>query len=377
MSSPIAINQWEWVLVAENVTSVVLNEKAPGYVYYYTFRETGQTAPTAIAQKSVPLEAVRIFEYIPTEIIRSQYNIDVYILCFYPDDRFANPGAVRVDENLGATHGGWGKGYLDFNQDFELRVELGRIPNHSTVKKFGSNPLVTTATVPEDVWEYGGEYTYDADGTAPIVSLVSDDAADTMMIEVQGLDIDGEFVSQNITLNGTTRVALTTALWRVYRMFNTGTVDVAGTVYCYTSTGSVPAGADVRAIINGDNNQTLMALYTIPKGKVAFIHKGEAGLQFEASGPQAATDFAEIHYEIRLYQGVFAVKKQFTLLSSASSIHQDRRVFPDTVPALSDIRVRVKAVSDDMGVWATFDILLIDETEFPEDYLISIGQPGY
>jgi len=35
------------------------------------------------------------------------------------------------------------------------------------------------------------------------------------------------------------------------------------------------------------------------------------------------------------------------------------------------------ASKNDMGVFGTFDILLIDETLFPDSYLTAIGQPGY
>lgn len=51
--------------------------------------------------------------------------------------------------------------------------------------------------------------------------------------------------------------------------------------------------------------------------------------------------------------------------------------FPDIIPALTDIKLRVIEVSAEMGFFGTFDILLADETMFPNDYLKAIGQPGY
>ena len=62
---------------------------------------------------------------------------------------------------------------------FELAVAMGLVAGHSYVGKFGENPDVDTGTTPEDVWEGGGAYTYDADASAPIQYLSSSDAGDT------------------------------------------------------------------------------------------------------------------------------------------------------------------------------------------------------
>lgn len=261
--------------------------------------------------------------------------------------------------------------YLNAGQSFELKVSMGLVPKHSTVDKFGENPEIDTNTAPEDIWEAGGLYTYDAVGTAPIVSLVSDSAADTMTINVQGLNIDGYLVSQEITLSGTTRVALTTPLWRVFRMFNTSATNITGTVYCYVGTGGVPSLADTRAIIDNGNNQTLMALYTIPRGYVGFLYKGEIGM----SRSVAAGETQAAYYS-RRYGRVFRVKKRVDLSNSGDSLFQDKRSFPDIVPALTDIKLTVEAVSaNSTGVFGTFDILLVEQDVFSDEYLATIGQP--
>ncbi len=258
-------------------------------------------------------------------------------------------------------------------QPFQLRVNFGMLEGFSVVDKFGENPDVGTGTAPEDVWEAGGEYIYDADGTAPIVSLISDSAADEQEISVQGLDVEGNLVTQLIKLTGTTRVALDTPLWRVFRMFNNDNVDVAGTVYCYVGTGGVPAAADVRAIIDNGNNQTLMAMFTIPKGFVGFLFRGEIG----QSRAQTA-GFARCAYYSRRFGKVFRVKKRIDTSNSGTSIYQDDRSFPDIIPSLTDIKIRVESVSaNSTGVFATLDILLVTEDNFSDEYLQAIGQPGF
>ena len=264
---------------------------------------------------------------------------------------------------------------LTSSKKFELDVNMGRVPGYSFLDKFGVNPLITTTSDPEDVWEFGGLYTYDADGTAPIVSLVST-AADTQPIKVTGLDINGDEVEQEITLTGTTRVALSTPLWRVYRMENEGTADLTGIVKCYVGTSDTPIDADVRAIIDNGHNQTLMALYTIPKGKVGFLYRGELGIKFQGS-ISAGNNFANCSYYSRRYGKVFKIKKSISLVTNATALFQDVRSAPDTIPSLTDIRMTIEEVSEDAGAWGTLDILLVDETEFPTSYLQAIGQPGY
>ena len=257
--------------------------------------------------------------------------------------------------------------------DFKLEVSKGNVPFHSIVDKFGENPVVDTGSTPEDIWEGGGLYTYDTDGTAPIVSLISDDAADTQDIMITGLDINGIEVEQTITLNGTTRVVLTTPLWRCYRLQNDGSVNIAGQVYCYVGTGGVPSLADTRAIINDGNNQTLMSIYTIPVGKVGFLFRGELG-----SSRSTTSGEARCAYYSRRFGKVFKIKKRVNLSNSGSSIYQDDRSFPDVIPSRTDIRLTVEDVSaNGTGVFGTFDILLIDEGQFSASYLQAIGQPGY
>ncbi len=261
-------------------------------------------------------------------------------------------------------------------QDFLLGVSMGKFPGFSTLDKFGVNNNITTSTDPEDIWEGGGLYSYDADGTAPIVSVISTESGDTQDIKITGLDINREEVTQTITLTGETRKALDTPLWRVYRMENEGSTDLTGTVYCYIGTGGAPAIGNQRALIANGNNQTLMAIYTIPKGKVGFLYRGELGVLLDAN-PSQAQNFCKAYYQSRRFGKVFKIKKVITLMTAGSSNFQDYRSFPDVIPASTDVRLTAAQVGITMGMWGTFDILLVDETMFTAEYLQKIGQPGY
>jgi len=260
------------------------------------------------------------------------------------------------------------------DMDFKLAVTMGLVEGYSVIDKFGFNKVITTTTDPEDVWEGGGLYAYDTDGTAPIVSLASDDAADTMDISIDGLDINGDAVNQIITLTGTTRVALTTALWRVFRMENEGSTSLSGTAFCYTGTGTVPSigDAEVRALVDDGNNQTQMAMYTVPKGYVGFLHYGELGMEF-TGGASSGNDFANINYNSRRFGKIFKIKKTINIMSQGTSFYQETRRFPDIIPELTDIKFTIKEVSATMGITGAFDILLVEKSKLSATLLAKLG----
>ena len=263
---------------------------------------------------------------------------------------------------------------------FELSVVMGKKDGYSKVDKFGINPTIEPATDPEDIWEFGGVYTFDDFGTTAglyVSSSSSSDAGKTIV--VQGLDITGELVTQEVTLLDQANVTLPTPLWRTFRMYNSSDSDFVGTVYCHndtTPTDGVPDDANVRAIVVGEKNQTLMCIYCVPKGKVGFLYRGEIGLELEGNAATLA-EYSHCHYESRRFGKTFRVKKSLTLIAGGSSTYQDERSFPDVIPALTDIRLRVQIVTQAMGMWGTFDILLVDEDKFSDEYLAQIGQPGY
>lgn len=268
---------------------------------------------------------------------------------------------------------------LAVSPDFALSVKMGRLPGYSVVSKFGENPDVDTGTTPEEVWEGGGEYVYDADGTAPIAYMSSSDNADAdKIITIQGLDINGALVTQNITCAGQTVANLTTPLWRVWRAFNASGdgEDLAGTLYIHIDaapTAGVPGAGEARAIIDNGNNQTLMALYTLPAATVGFLYAGEVGL----SRGQAA-GAARISYCTRQLGKVCRVQKRVDIQVAGSSTYQYYNPFPQTIPALTDLKVTVESVTaNNMGVFAAFEILQVSEDQFSTEFLTSIGQPGY
>lgn len=278
---------------------------------------------------------------------------------------------LSVDENY--------KPIQASKEPFEFLATSGQVSGVSTLDKFGLNPVIATDTDPEDVWEFGGVYQFSA--TANITQLSSSDNSDTQDIKIAGIDATGFEVEQTITLTGTTPVTIDTALWRIYRMENEGTTDLSGTIYLatsdatYVSVAGVPDDdADIRAIIDNGNNQTLMAIYTVPKGKVGFLWRGELGMLYTGT-VGAGTNFAKLSYRSRRQGKIFKVKKVVSLINNGDSNYFDDRAFKDPIPAYTDIILRTDEVSETMGIWGTFDILLVDENQLSNAYLSAISQP--
>ena len=232
----------------------------------------------------------------------------------------------------------------------ELLVSQGKVPGTSFVSKFGQNEHVGT-TAYEDVWDGGGIYDWPADNTAPITHIYST-GADIQPIEVQGLDIDGHQVVQTITLTGTTVVPLTTPLWRVFRMKNIGNVDILSNSVIHASTATKTGSY---AQIQNGNNQTLMALYTIPAGKTGYLYQGSANLV------GLVRDYSiDGHFYMRPFGQVFQLKYTFGLSSDGTSGSQHFYKFPLPIAEKTDLRLSAESSLNGGVVNATFDILLVD-----------------
>lgn len=234
-----------------------------------------------------------------------------------------------------------------YNQDFLLKVAKGEVPGHSIVDKFGQNDGLNTSTY-EDIWDVGGDYPYPTSAT--ITEIVST-ATDSVDIEVQGLSSDGTLTVQTVTLTGITPVALTTPLWRVFRLKNVGVADLVGNASVENT-----ANDTVFAKIIDGNNQTLMALYTIPKGETGYLVQGTATMAGTKNAYVIAGKFAT-----RNYGGVFQLKRTFGVHSTGTSSIVFNFPLYSKILALTDIKVGGISTLTDGVLNATFQILIIDD----------------
>ena len=147
-------------------------------------------------------------------------------------------------------------------------IAEGNVADHHPVNKFGRNPDVPATF--EDIWDGSAAYVFPATALITSMSQTTNQAAMAgKTIEIQGLDASWDAVTQEVALDGTnttTAVTLTTALIRVFRMKVLADV-VADSPIRVHNTGETQD----YAIIDTGNNQTLMAIYTVPNGKTAYM----------------------------------------------------------------------------------------------------------
>lgn len=176
-------------------------------------------------------------------------------------------------------------------------IAHGMVKNAAAGHKFGDNEAVSALAT---VWDEGGIYEYiDAasKGTAKVLKVSSSSANDVMTsgtgahtVTLYGLDANWDEVSEEVELNGQTAVNTTIEFLRMYRMIvmTAGTSKTAeGDIYTGdgTVTGGVPA--TVYGKIQEGNNQTLMAMISVPRGKEILIPRWYANV---GQGKEAIID---------------------------------------------------------------------------------------
>ncbi len=255
-----------------------------------------------------------------------------------------------------------------------LAIAQGNVTGATFVHKFGEAPDFDQGDGVVSIWDGANDtlfsgsppmaYTYSS--SADIGLILSSSGADTQDIEMQGLDSNFDLVTQIITLNGQTDVDISATgvdLIRVFRMINRGSTDLAGVVYIRTNgsaqTSGVPDTANtVRAIINNGNNQTLMAVYTIPNGKTGYMRDWYAS----TAGASRSSE-----YKIRLFARpdgqVFQLKHTSAVSDSGSSTYQHPYEEPEVFQAKTDIELTAEmlvSAATQADIAGGFDIVLVD-----------------
>lgn len=249
------------------------------------------------------------------------------------------------------------------NAEDTINIARGNVTGYSVVHKFGRGADIDTADGMVDLWD-GAEYdtsleSYTFSTTADIDRISSDNASDTEPIEIQCLDSNWDLVTQTKTLTGQTPVVLDTSCIRGFRMINVGTNDLVGNVFLFvnvTTTAGVPDTlTNIRAMINDGNNQTLMAIYTIPNGKTGYIVSW-----FGALSSAKASSFNNLEMKARPFGQVFQLKHTSTLSSAGTSHIQHTFFVPQTFPGKTDFIMKSDSSVNDNAVSAGFDLILID-----------------
>jgi hypothetical protein len=195
--------------------------------------------------------------------------------------------------------------------DFLLDVGFRGVPTgYRRVTALGNNPDIDTGTFPEDVWTGGGLYPWMSGSTS--LEVVSDSANDTAAgtgartVSVAGLNDGYDEVSQTITLNGLTAVAIPKTLRRINQI----TVITAGSGQ--TNAGAITvrdasAGA-TRGIIQAGYGVSRQSQYTVPAGYTMQV----TSMVFSINRPSASLD-ATIAIFIQSSAGVYRLPLEISV----------------------------------------------------------------
>ena len=166
---------------------------------------------------------------------------------------------------------------------------------------------------------------------------------------------------QTVTLTGQTRAALTTSLRRVFRAKNVNSTDLSGHVIIYENdtTTVVPGVPDdptlIRAVVQPGNNQTEMAVFTVPAGKTGYMRSWYCST---AGAKRSSTH--TMNLLARPFGGVFQLKHKANISVAGTGYIHHEYVEPEVFSEKTDIEIRMDTDQDIAGVAAGFDIVLVD-----------------
>lgn len=244
--------------------------------------------------------------------------------------------------------------------DLSLEIAAGNVTGRASINKFGENLTITKNTT-EDIWDGGGTYSFPSTADITHISQAVDQVAmRAAVIEVQGLDTNWAQVTQTKALDGsntTTAVALNTALRRVFRMR-----VLANVVGAQDISAKNVGGGTVYATIQTGNNQTLMAIYTVPAGKTAFMTNYFGDQIPDNAGIQ---DPNRVEYKIWAADRDNGYEFQLTHSKATTAAKSEFQHFFNPYLQFAqktDIKMTGTPSSDKDGhVHAGFDLILLDD----------------
>lgn len=234
------------------------------------------------------------------------------------------------------------------SEPFELQVSRGQINAHYRLHKFGFNEDIDVNE--ETIWDAGGIYTYPS--SAVKMTATSTDGAndDGVQVTVQGLDANYNQLSETITLDGT-GVGETNGLFlRVFRAFIEGSQEPSGTI-------NITNASTTYARITLGENQTLMAIWTVPSGYTAYLLQKDI-----TSLTETVTRFGIFRLVSRQVGGVFRTHDKHCLRNDHLELTYS---MPLVFSEKTDIEVRCKGSGNpaNMNVSASMDIVYIKNEE--------------
>jgi hypothetical protein len=240
-------------------------------------------------------------------------------------------------------------GSVGSNKPFYLEVAQGLVSGYSNNHKFGAVPQMSNQTT-GTIWDINDTpYPWTALDTPAVVNVERNDAADNgLIVTVQGLDTNWDFVEEEITISAADQLG-STLFRRVNRAFITDTGSTnAGDIDIEAGA----AGGTIVARITAGLGQTLMGAYTVPASKTAYLLK----INTSAEDGKDASGFLYVRTTDTV---PFRIKHTWEFSGAAGPYEYDFAV-PLVITEKSDIDVRAATRDKNGRYTVAFDILLVD-----------------
>lgn len=186
--------------------------------------------------------------------------------------------------------------------------------------------------------------------TATQMTVVSSSALDTengtgaRTIVVAGLDANYAEISETIIMSGLTPVTTTRSYLRIQRM----TVITAGSNG--SNAGNITiSSATLQGSITAAYGQSTFSVYTVPAGKIAYLHSLHLSSSKSTDG----------RFTLRTRAAGVSRVRHSALLTGES--YDVEFTYPTVIPEKTDIELRAIANTGNGTVAGSYDLLLIDK----------------
>ena len=232
-----------------------------------------------------------------------------------------------------------------------INIAAGLVDGWASIHKFGAVPSMSQGQI-GTIWDVDDTLypwsAFDTPGVLTISTTTSNGTLssldDGITVHVLGLDENFEEVEDTFTISGNSATG-TVSFKRVYRAYIDGIIANQTQI-------RVSRGATEVLRINIGKSQTLMAIYTVPAGKTAYLMQG--------STTCAGSADATIDMFVR-YFGQTSFRIGHTAeVSGPGGQYLYQFGVPIRIPEKSDLDIRAEVRSNNARVTAVFDILLVD-----------------
>lgn len=223
-----------------------------------------------------------------------------------------------------------------------IPISAGDLAGYQHINKFGyANDIAAQGGAFVTIWDGGTAYSYAS--TATIATVTSSSGTDAgAVIRVYGLDENYNDVYEDITIGGAAGQQLFLRVFRAYVYAPAAGQD--------TNVGEITISVDsaARAIIQADAGQTLMAVYTVPAGKTAYLLKVTCSVDKQTG--------ALFRLRIKNFGNGFQTKGQFGTFGTYITLEYP---VPLKFTEKTDIEI-LGSAGNTCGGGATFDLILVD-----------------